>query len=153
MTEDKFTIRLFTPDDLLDVSAVEKAVYGSGGYRPLFFRQIYDLAPTLQWVAEADARLVAYLSGAIAQDGTTGWILNLAVLAIYRRQGIGHRLLQVGRDQLLAAGASCVKITVEEDNRAAARLYDRLGFKQIGLGKNYYGDGYDRLIFIYEPEE
>jgi ribosomal-protein-alanine N-acetyltransferase len=147
----EFIIRQFTPDDLLDVIEIEERVYGSGAYRPLFLRQLYDLFPTLICVAVADSRIVGHLCSAIALDRETGWIVNAGVLARYRRQGIGQQLLQYGVDHLVAAGARRVKITADESNEPAIRLYKKMGFRQIGMGANYYGDGRDRLIFEYEP--
>jgi ribosomal protein S18 acetylase RimI-like enzyme len=147
-----FVIRQFTPDDLLDVIEIEEMIFGSGAYRPLFLRQLYDLFPTLIWVAEADSRIVGHLSSAIAQDRETGWIVNAGVLARYRRQGIGQQLLRHGVDQLVKAGAKRVKITADESNQPAIHLYEKLGFHQIGAGADYYGDGRDRLIFEYDPQ-
>jgi ribosomal protein S18 acetylase RimI-like enzyme len=147
-----FVIRQFTPGDLLDVIEIEEGVYGSGAYRPLFLRQLYDLFPTLIWVAEADGRIVGHLCGAIAEDRQTGWIVNAGVLARYRRQGIGRALLERGLASLVAEGAERVKITADESNEPAIRLYKNTGFQQIGMGADYYGDGRDRLIFEYKPQ-
>jgi ribosomal-protein-alanine N-acetyltransferase len=147
-----FVIRQFARDDLLDVIEIEEGVYGSGAYRPLFLRQLYDLFPALIWVAEADARIVGHLCGAIAEDRQTGWIVNAGVLARYRRQGIGRALLERGVASLLAAGAGRIMVTADESNAPAIRLYTDLGFQEIGQGADYYGDGRDRLIFEYKPQ-
>jgi ribosomal-protein-alanine N-acetyltransferase len=147
----EFIIRQFTRDDLLDVIEIEERVYGSGAYRPLFLRQLYDLFPTLICVAEVDSRIVGHLCGAIAQDRETGWVVNAGVLARYRRQGIGQQLLQYGMDHLIAAGAKRVMVTADEINEPAIQLYQKMGFRQIGMGADYYGDGRDRLIFEYTP--
>ena len=147
-----FVIRQFAPGDLLEVIEIEEGVYGSGAYRPLFLRQLYDLFPTLIWVAEADGRIVGHLCGAVAEDRQTGWIVNAGVLARYRRQGIGRALLERGMTSLIAAGVKTVKITADESNQPAIRLYTNLGFEQIGSGADYYGDGRDRLIFEYRPQ-
>jgi ribosomal-protein-alanine N-acetyltransferase len=145
------TIRPFTPDDLLDVIEVEKNVYGSAAYLPLFLRQLYDLFPGLVYVAQADPFVIGHVCGTIAGDGSTGWILNVAVVARYRRQGIARRLFRTVIDALWAAGVACIKITAEDDNRAAIQLYQSLGFRRIGTGADYYGDGRDRAIFELTP--
>ncbi len=147
-----FVIRQFAPGDLLDVIEIEESVFGSGAYRPLFLRQLYDLFPTLIWVAEADGRIVGHLCGAIAEDRQTGWIVNAGVLARYRRQGIGRALLERGLAGLVTAGAEHVKITADESNLPAIRLYKDMGFQEIGMGTDYYGDGRDRLIFEFNPQ-
>jgi ribosomal protein S18 acetylase RimI-like enzyme len=115
-------------------------------------RQLYDLFPALIWVAEADGRIVGHLCGAIAEDRETGWIVNAGVLARYRRQGIGRALLERGMASLIAAGAGSIKVTADESNAPAIRLYTDQGFQQIGLEVDYYGDGRDRLIFEFKAQ-
>ncbi len=140
-------LRPFEPADLEQCAAVERSVYGSATFRPIFFRQLYDLSPTMQWVAADGSKVVGHLWGATVQGGQLGWILNLAVLAHYRRQGIGERLLQAEVDTMRAAGVTAIRITAEADNRDVVRLYEKLGLRQVGFGTNYYGDGLDRAIF------
>ncbi len=149
----EIVLRPFSPGDLAQVAAVEDSVYASAGYRTIFFRQLYDLASSLLWVAEDDGRVVGHVCCAVAAGGSLGWILNLAVLAHYRRQGIGQRLLAKGIEQLRAAGVGCIMITAEAENSTAQRLYHRLGFTPVGTGANYYGDGQDRTIFEYRVKE
>ncbi len=145
--------RLFRPSDLPQITDVEQSVYGSGAYSKYFFRQLYDLFPTLVWVAEDDGKLVGHVCAALAQDGVTGWILNTAVLAHYRRQGIGQRLTFNSIEALLKAGARCIKVTAEAGNNPAIRLYEKLGFRTVVTAENYYGDGVDRVIMErYEKE-
>lgn len=141
-------LRRFELDDLLPVADIERMVYGSGGYQLLAVRQLYDLFPSLVWVAaDADGKVVGHAFGAVAQDADIGWILNFAVIAHYRRSGTGTRLLQTLIEQLAASGVRCIRTTAETHNADAVRLYAKLGFEQVGIGANYYGDGTDRLIF------
>lgn len=144
----KVTIRQFVPDDMIQVSEIERAVFGSGGYHPLYIRQYYDLFPSLIWVAaDEDRRVVGHVFSAIEQGGTTGWILNFAVLPHCRRAGIGRRLLTRAVEGLIAADVDRIKITAEVNNDGAMRVYQAVGFTQVSVGANYYGDGTDRAIF------
>lgn len=150
----EITIRPLTPADLRAVSALETAVYGSGGYRSLSFRQLYDLCPRLMWVAEADSgQVIGHVCGAIAHGGQVGWIMNFAVQAHYRRQGIGRRLVEKGIEQLFAAGVQSITVTAEAENSAAISLYKALGFRQVRREDDYYGDGLERVVFEYHQEE
>lgn len=148
-------IRPFTPADLAQCTAVERSVYGSGAYSTYFFRQLHDLFPSLLWVAEDRHlnKVVGHLCAAIGQGGRVGWILNAAVLAHYRRQGIGRRLMEQGLAQLRAAGVERVLVTSEPENEAALRLYEKLGFRVVSTEPDYYGDGADRLILEYRVME
>jgi len=141
-------VRLFTPADLIPCTEVERAVYGSGAYSTYFFRQLYDLFPRLLWVAEDRrmGKIVGHLCAAIGQGGQTGWMLNTAVLAHYRRQGVGRRLMEQGMAELRAAGVQRVLVTAEPENEAALRLYEKFGFQPVRLEPDYYGDGCDRLV-------
>ncbi len=142
------TIRQFVPDDMLQVSEIERAVFGSGGYHPLYIRQYHDLFPSLIWVAaDKDRRVVGHIFGAIEQGCSVGWILNFAVLPHCRRTGIGRQLLAHAVEGLAAAGVERITITAEVHNEGAMRLYEAVGFTRTGVGANYYGDGTDRAIF------
>ncbi|MEP0764897.1 MAG: GNAT family N-acetyltransferase [Chloroflexota bacterium] len=142
------TVRPFTPRDLAQCTDVEQAVYGSGAYSRYFFRQLHDLNPALVWVAEdrRTGKIVGHLCAAIGQGGQVGWILNTAVLAHYRRQGIGRLLMERGVAELCAAKVRRMLVTSEPENVAAIRLYERLGFRAVRTEADYYGDGCDRLI-------
>jgi ribosomal protein S18 acetylase RimI-like enzyme len=55
-------------------------------------------------------------------------IHDLAVLAAYRGQGVGRRLLE--RVEAKGRELGCCKLTLEvrDDNRPAQRLYEKIGF-------------------------
>jgi ribosomal-protein-alanine N-acetyltransferase len=140
-------IRPFTPADMGACTEVEKAVYGSATFRPIFFRQLYDLSPLLLWVAVDGTKVVGHVCGALSEGGQVGWMLNLAVLAHYRRQGIGERLLRTELDALWRAGSQTIKTTADVDNHSTMKLYEKIGFQRIGMESNYYGNGLDCVIF------
>ncbi|NDJ79158.1 MAG: GNAT family N-acetyltransferase [Chloroflexi bacterium] len=150
MTKPEITIRLFTPDDLPYLTALERNVYGSGAYSEYFFRQLYDLFPQLIWVAERDGALAGHICGAVAADCASGWVLNFAVQAHSRRMGVGRALMQHCMDQLLKHGVRTIKTTVLHDNDAGIALCEKLGYKSTGVQEDYYRDGVDRLIMVYE---
>lgn len=68
----------------------------------------------------------------------------------YRGRGIGKELLEKTTDILKKEGFDAVELTVGPDNRAAGRLYRKLGFKEIGLRKDEYGRGIDRILMRLE---
>jgi ribosomal protein S18 acetylase RimI-like enzyme len=59
------------------------------------------------------------------------YICGLAVLQEYRGHGIGTGLMQIARKQALTNGYKQLSLVVFEENRAAVRLYQRLGYKII----------------------
>jgi [ribosomal protein S18]-alanine N-acetyltransferase len=64
-------------------------------------------------------------------------VLNLGVLPAYRGRGAGAKLLQACLASLVQKGDRCL-LEVRASNAAARRLYARLGFREIGVRKDYY---------------
>jgi [ribosomal protein S18]-alanine N-acetyltransferase len=65
-------------------------------------------------------------------------ILSLAVTSDQRQSGLGSRLVMAARERLHQMGIKRLFLEVAEDNHAARSLYERAGFRQIGLRKAYY---------------
>jgi ribosomal protein S18 acetylase RimI-like enzyme len=62
-------------------------------------------------------------------QGSIGRVRHLYVLAGYRRRGIGQRLAE---EVIEAARGRFVRLHLRTTNPAAARLYERLGFRDAG---------------------
>ncbi|MDN6195577.1 MAG: ribosomal protein S18-alanine N-acetyltransferase [Atopostipes suicloacalis] len=65
-------------------------------------------------------------------------IYMLAVKASEQGKGIGQELLQKLIQEMRANDLETIFLEVRESNSAANKVYQRLGFKQIGRRKNYY---------------
>ncbi len=71
-------------------------------------------------------------------------ILNVAVLPQYRKQGIGHQLMEWMLRCL--EGARDFFLEVRENNSSAISLYESMGFQIIGKRKKYYRDRETALV-------
>lgn len=73
---------------------------------------------------------------------------NVAVAEECREQGIGRLLMEGLLD--LAALLGCVRVNLEvrAGNVAAIKLYDRLGFEQVGLRAGYYTDPVEDAVLM-----
>jgi ribosomal-protein-alanine N-acetyltransferase len=65
-------------------------------------------------------------------------ILTLATSPKFQRQGRAKAALQDFLTQIAANGVTTVFLEVAADNEAALGLYQKNGFKQVGLRKGYY---------------
>ena len=66
---------------------------------------------------------------------------HLTLLAVYptcQRRGIGQRLVEWLLESCKVAGVSSVDVELRADNRAAYRLYCKLGFKEMSRIAGYY---------------
>ena len=67
-----------------------------------------------------------------------GQVANVAVSPEQRRQGIGRRLMEELIVRCLALGGSSISLEVRESNQPARRLYEGLGFQEVGQRRGYY---------------
>ncbi len=65
-------------------------------------------------------------------------VLTVAVYPKWQGLGIGERLMMYGFSQGLAQGTLRCHLEVESANRAAIRLYEKLGFAETGRRAHYY---------------
>ena len=105
-------------------------------------------------VNSAAPHLLAY--GGMWHTGEEAHVTTIAVHPEWRRRGRGEwtllHLLGVARGR----GAEMVTLEVRESNDAAIRLYEKLGFEQVGRRRGYYiGAKEDALLMtlfaIHEP--
>lgn len=89
-------------------------------------------------VAEVEGMVAGYAAGWVV--GAEAEMARLAVLPSYRRRAIGTALLAAMVAALRTAGAELVILEVAATNAAARRIYEALGFRQIGTRRGYYRD-------------
>jgi ribosomal-protein-alanine N-acetyltransferase len=73
-------------------------------------------------------------------------LLNVAVHPEHRGGAIGRRLVEAVLDDGRETGARVVYLEVRAGNVAARRLYRRLGFRDLGVRRAYYGPGQDAIV-------
>ena len=89
------------------------------------------------WLVAVDRdRVVGYV-GSQSVLGETD-MMNIAVAPDYRRQGIAEKLVTELISGLRQKGNHSLMLEVRVSNTSARQLYDKLGFEQVGLRKNYY---------------
>jgi len=78
----------------------------------------------------------------------------LVVRPLWRRRRIGERLLLAMLDLAISRQAREVTLEVRLSNVPARRLYEKYGFRPVGLRPNYYSDnGEDALIMTTDQLE
>jgi [ribosomal protein S18]-alanine N-acetyltransferase len=87
-------------------------------------------------VLELDYVLVGY--GIIACSAGEAHLLNVCVREEFRNRGFGRALLCQMLALAAGAGAGIVFLEVRPANTGAIRLYQSMGFHQIGVRRGYY---------------
>ena len=127
-------IRPMAESDVPDVVAAERAAY-QFPWSEGIFRDCLRVGYVCR-VVSVDDRVVGY--GVMSVGAGEAHILNLCVLEAYRCRGIGKSLLSYLLERAAAAGMSEAFLEVRPSNTAAIRLYQAMGFDQVGMRRGYY---------------
>lgn len=139
-------IRNARPADIGWIAALDAGEYGSDAYPRIFFRQAFDLWPSLLLVAESAGSVAGYALGAVGETAGDAWLLAMVVAPQVRGQGVGRALVAGLLDRIRDRGPGRVLLTVHPGNSAAIGLYHSSGFQQVGDESDYFGPGEPRLV-------
>lgn len=108
--------------------------------------------PLSCWIVALDGQTVAGYVGSQAVLGEAD-MMNLAVSPIYRRQGVGKRLVEILIDHLRGQGNHSLTLEVRASNEAAISLYERLGFCSVGRRPRYYSKPQEDALILRKEWE
>ena len=75
-------------------------------------------------------------------------LTSIAVRQSHRRQGIGEALLIAAMDYAVEHGSETATLEVRVSNLEAQALYERYGFKRVGLRHGYYTDNHEDALIM-----
>jgi [ribosomal protein S18]-alanine N-acetyltransferase len=139
-------LRQMTADDLPAVMEIERKTFPADAWSEGMLRgELNDQPRTRHYVvALVDDAIVGYAGLAAAGDQAD--VQTIAVLAEWRRSGVGGAMLTELLAEAARRGAVSVFLEVRADNPDAQAVYDRFGFERIGLRRHYYEDGTDAIM-------
>ena len=108
--------------------------------------------PLSLWLVALDGDRVAGYVGSQSVLGESD-MMNVAVHPDYRRRGIAEQLCLALVEALKEKGNHCLTLEVRSSNEPAKALYERLGFGQIGLRKNYYRNPREDALILRKEWE
>jgi [ribosomal protein S18]-alanine N-acetyltransferase len=101
-------------------------------------------------VARSGDRVVGYAGMWLLVD--EAHVTTFATSRRWRRNGVGERLLIALLDLAKSRHATEATLEVRPSNTAARRLYEKYGFREVGVRPRYYtDDNEDALIMTTEP--
>ena len=93
--------------------------------------------PLSLWLVAVDGgQLIGYVGSQTVLGETD--MMNLAVAPEARRQGTGRALVLALVDALTEKGSHSLMLEVRVSNTPAQKLYESLGFSQVGRRPKYY---------------
>ena len=125
-----------TADHVAQVAELEKICFGTEAWSERSVASELTNSLSLWLVAEEEGNVWGYVGSQTVMDETD--MMNIAVHPEHRKQGIAATLVNNLVDVLKTRGSHSLMLEVRASNDPARKLYDKLGFQQVGLRKNYY---------------
>ncbi len=129
------TIEQMSQLHIAQIAALEKLCFSDPWPEAAIVPELTN--PLSLWlVAMVGQRLVGYVGSQTVEEESD--MMNIAVHPDFRRQGIAERLVLELVTALNDRGSRSLALEVRASNGPAISLYEKLGFSQAGLRKNYY---------------
>lgn len=128
-------IRLARENDLTVLASLDKVVSITPWTIDNYTSSLYNSQHKI-YILENANQIVGALVIGIALD--EGEILQFWIKAEEQKKGFGQILLQYGIDFFKKNQVISVFLEVRSDNIGAMKLYEKLGFINAGIRKNYY---------------
>jgi ribosomal-protein-alanine N-acetyltransferase len=137
-------------DDIPAVHEIERASF-TAPWPTYAFRQELEANRLARYVVARDGdRIVGYAG--LWQMVDEAHITTFAVAPEYRLQGVGQSLLLEMLRIAESVGASVATLEVRVSNLPARRLYEKYGFRPVGVRPRYYTDNNEDALIMTTPE-
>ena len=139
------TFREMLVEDLDQVVDIEQNLFSVPWTKEGFLTYLMK-KDTMFFVVEEKERILGYCSMMTVLD--EGDILNVAVRSDRQKEGIGQFIVDSMLRMAEMQGIRLVHLEVRQGNGTAIRLYQRLGFKEDGLRRDYYENPVENAVLM-----
>ena len=143
----RFIVAYFTDEDAAVSSDVVPLPASEPPDASMWGRMLHGVKSAFGLAGERrDDDLAGYVG--IWFQGNQAHITEIAVRGELRGQGIGELLLIGTVRTALEQGMDEVTLEARVSNFIAQRLYDKYGFNEVGIRKNYYADNREDAVIM-----
>lgn len=135
-----YRVRRMTVADIPQVTELERDAFPEQQPPTNFRRELEDrLGRYLVLEDDADpGTLLGYAGMWMVVD--EAHLIAIGVRTAYRGRGLGELLLIAALKLAIEEGAESMLLEVRVSNRTAQRLYEKYGFRWVGVRRRYYPD-------------
>jgi ribosomal-protein-alanine N-acetyltransferase len=135
-----------TVDDLPAVHEIERASFSTPWPAHAYRQELERNRLAHYLVARYDDQVVGFAGIWLLVD--EAHITTFATRPGWRRLGIGERLLIAALELAESRGASEATLEVRPSNTAARSLYEKYGFRVVGVRPRYYSDNNEDALIM-----
>jgi ribosomal protein S18 acetylase RimI-like enzyme len=138
-----YRIRPAAPGDLDALVALERRAFTTDHLSRRQYRHHITSASARVLAAVDATGLLGKAVVFFRKNSSTARLYSIAVAHEARGRGVGEALLGAVERAARARGCKLLRLEVRQDNGAAIRLYERLGYRRFGAYAGFYEDGAD----------
>jgi [ribosomal protein S18]-alanine N-acetyltransferase len=142
----RVVVDLMTVDDLPAVHVIERESFSTPWPSHAYRQELESNRLAHYIVARWGDEIVGFAGIWLLVD--EAHVTTFATRRTWRRQGIGERLLLALLDLAIARGAHEATLEVRPSNTPARRLYEKYGFKLVGVRPRYYSDNNEDALIM-----
>ena len=125
-----------TDEHIPSIAQLEKECFGECAWSENSLRESLQTDGASFFVALCDGKIAGYVGMNIVLD--EGYITNVAVSGNFRRKGIADGLIARLDECMEQKKLSFISLEVRVSNSPAICLYEKNGYKNLGVRKNFY---------------
>jgi len=142
-------IRKMNSDDVTSVYYIEESSYGKHHWsKDSFYEEVHNNIAQYLVAQDKDTnKILGYLGSWFIVDECH--ITNVAVDKNFRRQKIAEKLMFAIIDKCYEQMIKYITLEVRVSNFPAINLYEKFGFKSVGVRKKYYQDNNEDALIMF----
>jgi ribosomal-protein-alanine N-acetyltransferase len=144
--------RSYTPADIEAMYLLDLACFTAPyQFDREMMREVAEAANAIVVIIDDDNAMLGFVIVHIQgmKRNRHAYIVTIDVAQSARRQGVGARLLQQVEAQAVASGLPKIGLHVAIDNAPAIAFYQRQGYEQVGVERNFYREAAtDALVYV-----
>lgn len=139
--------------DLDALVAIENAAFVGDRLSPRSFRHLLRSPSCSVVVAELEGGVLGYALVLFRKASQRARLYSIAVDSSAHAAGVGRALLAAAERSARKRGATDMRLEVRQDNARAIALYEKAGYRRLGVKPDYYADGATALRYAKSLQE
>ena len=135
-------------EDIDEILSIEELCYGSHHWSyDSFLSELNNKISSYYCIVDNNNRCVGYMG--IWKIINEAHVTNLSVHPDYQHKKLAHRLLLTSIKECYREKIKFITLEVRISNKKAIYLYEKFGFKSLGIRKKYYQDNNEDAIIMW----
>lgn len=146
-TENSLVFRSMRMEDIPFICEIEQEAFTTPWTKGAFENELTNNQFAHYMIMDIDGEVAGY--GGMWLIMEEAHVTNVAVRDTYRGRKLGERLLQELMKTAAFLGAIRMTLEVRASNYVAQNLYEKVGFRSVGVRRGYYTDNREDAVIMW----